>query len=204
MYTIITAIAAITSLNINLVRSEDTPTIKSCLDLACPINDRNDSICTVADTSYKGDVLGFASIPAKESKLAELSWTEGVIMEDRDNGTNYHTNFYLGTPPDTNLTGTGACAVFFNKVSSEVTFGNASVQWSEGICEDAMGSQCVTALREHAEKLDVNGLGTSEACTKLEKDLNDNFDDICQVVAKSLLWSYLTVKGTVYSLLIEK
>lgn len=165
--------------------------------MGCPTKGagNNDSTCTVADTTYDGNVIGFAHIPTSLN-LTGMSWTEGITMQDRDTGENYHTDYYFGSPPDKNLTGTGVCAVFFHEVSDLVVFpNNNNTGISEGTCDEAMTSKCTKALREQAEKVDVNGLGTSEACAKIQTDFIENFNFDCEGIATGRNWTGITVTG---------
>lgn len=129
--------------------------------------------------------------------------TRHSIVADREGGgLDFRTNYYFGTPPEKNFTGTGACAVFFNEVSNNVNFPpwNNSLgpdPMGEGTCDDAMLNKCVDALTTRAEKLDVSGLGSSAACDKLQTAFTENFDLDCELSSTTgKNWSGITVAGT--------
>jgi hypothetical protein len=93
----------------------------------------------------------------------------------------------------------GACAVFFSKFNNAVKFkGNDSTpEVNQGTCQDAISSDCINALTKRATDLDVNGLGSSDACAKLEKSFNENFDDACKgYSSKDGGWEGISVKGS--------
>ena len=186
-------LAAITSLLIESVHSQRNPSIVGCLEVGCPLQDKGiDPKCTLVDKTY--NVIGLASIPVTTSNLAGLTWTEGVALEDRNNQRNFNTNFYFGTPLDKNLTGTGACAVFFNDITNRVAFSSNITETSEGTCEEAMGSQCASALINRATNLDFKGLGTTQACAQLQKAFTENLDPGCANIATGSNWTGITVK----------
>lgn len=168
-------------------------TIVGCIDVDCPIRpNTTDTQCTVIDQTFHA--VGLARIPVTSKSLTGLSWTEGVAAVDAIGNRTYLTNFYLGTPPDTNLTGTGACAVFFGEVSKAASF-HSDVKEAQGTCQEAIGAECVNALVERATLVDVKGLGNVEACTKLETAFKENLDPACKYIATGSNWTGLSVKG---------
>jgi len=193
LFTATNALAAITLLNIESVYGQRPPSILSCLDIGCPVDARGStSQCKLVDKTYR--TIGVATIPMTSSNLTGASWTEGVDVSG-SRPTIYNTNFYFGSPPDKNLTGIGACAVFFNDVSSRLAFPGTLPEISEGTCDDAMTSQCTSALIKRATDMDFNGLGTSDACKKLQTAFSENLDSACASSAPGAKWTGVTVKG---------
>ena len=187
-----TILAAITLLS-QTVYGQRQSAIVGCLEVGCPIQDGStDSKCSLVDKTYS--VIGLAPVPKAPSNLTGVSWTEGVAVNTRDNQRIFNTNFYFGMPPEKNLTGTGACAVFFNDVSSRLALPGPAPQTSEGTCEDAMGPQCASALIKRAADVDFSGLGTTEACNKLQAAFAENVDPVCASSAPGLKWTGITVK----------
>jgi hypothetical protein len=149
--------------------------------------------CTSVDSTYT--VIGLSRIPVTSSNLTGLSWTEGVAVDSLNATRNFEKNFYLATPPTTNISSIGACTVFFNNVSDIVKFPGNDITTSQGQCHDAMGSSCVSALTKRATDLDVSGLGVQAACAKLLSAFEDNLDGDCAAAATSSKWQGLTVRG---------
>ncbi|RDL39947.1 uncharacterized protein BP5553_04287 [Venustampulla echinocandica] len=148
-------------------------TIVGCIDVDCPTGPGSITTvqCTVVDKT-------FHTIRLAPIELLPRTTT-------------------LETPPDTNLTGTGACAVFFGKVSDRASFSGSSrvIEESEGTCQEAIGTDCVNALVKRATNVDVKGLGNVEACSKLETAFKENLDDACKSIATDSKWKGLSVKG---------
>jgi len=144
-------------------------------------------------------LMSASRISVTSQSLIGVSWTEGVSVIDSNDTTNrtFEKAFYLGVPPNANLTGTGACAVFFNQVSKEVVFDNKNVEEAQGTCQEALNPQCVSALVDRAEKVDVVGLGSSDACAKLEASFKETVDSACTVFANGNVWNGLSVKRKV-------
>jgi hypothetical protein len=163
-------------------------TIVGCVDVDCPVQDTT-AECTVVDKTF--GVVGLAQIPVTSSNLTGISWTEGVQIKGSDSRT-FEKSFYFGAPPKLNLSGTGACAVFFNHIPKQLAF-QGEVETAHGTCQDVMGSGCVNALIQRATSLDVIGLGISDACSKLQSSFQDNLDTACTNIAGSK-WTALTVK----------
>jgi len=187
-------LAPIIFLNVEGVYGQRKPAIVGCLDVGCPVQDGStDSKCTLVDKTFT--LIGLAPVPETTSNLTGISWTEGVAVDNRDNQRIFSTNFYFGMPPDKNLTGTGACAVFFNDISNRLAFPGAPPQTSEGTCEDAMGPQCASALIKRATDMDISGLGTTEACKKLHAAFTENVDPVCANSAPGSKWRGITVRG---------
>jgi len=195
--------AAAVLLNIYAVRGQSlSSTIVGCAAVHCPGDASNTTTaeCTVIDKTFT--TVGLSRIPVNSNALTGLSWTEGVAVSDSENqGTGsksqrtFDKNFYFGTPPDANLTGTGACAVFFGQVSDRVSFNDSSVQEAQGTCQDAMSTDCVSALIKRATLVDVQGLGSAEACSKLETTFQETLDPACETFATGRNWTGLSVKG---------
>ncbi|KAG4442087.1 hypothetical protein IFR05_002424 [Cadophora sp. M221] len=150
------------------------------------------SKCTVIDKTFPN--IGLARIPITSQSPTGLSWTEGISINSANDKRTFEKTFYLGTPPKTSLTGTGACAVFFNQVSKKVTFGNSDVEDAQGTCQEALNAQCVGALVARAEKVDVAGLGSAEACMKLESAFKETVDFARVGFADGDRWTGVSVK----------
>lgn len=119
--------------------------IIGCADLNCLPLDQATTLfnCTVASKSF--GAVGVARIPTNTPYLPKMTWTEGAAIYDRDTQPIFDKSFYLGAPPHTNLTGTGACAVFFNNANATFKSGPRE-DVSTGTCQDALGPDCVNAL----------------------------------------------------------
>ncbi|KAJ3561539.1 hypothetical protein NPX13_g8908 [Xylaria arbuscula] len=175
-------------------------TIVGCAELGCPASSKNtvDDDCTIANSSFT--YVGLTRIPTENKDLKDrVSWTKGFNVIGNDNGgSTFHSAFYLGTSPDLDLEDTGACAVLFHGIETALSFDstNGSEETAQGTCSDAIGSSCVTALVDRAKKL-LGSFGddtpsSSEACAKLQEDLEKNIDDACQRVTKGSRWTNLT------------
>lgn len=171
--------------------------IVGCADVDCPTRAGSSSPeCNLVDDTF--NAIGLARIPVENDELEGLSWVQGVAVSDSDNKQRiFHKNFYLGTPPNLDLSEVGACAVFFNAVSSRVAFGddNDDISRTYGTCESAMSKDCVEAIIERANDLDYDGLDSNEACEKLAQEFDKNLDSECKSFAPGKSWSNITVKG---------
>jgi hypothetical protein len=193
MHSPIVGIAIIALLNIEAVLAQET--IVGCATLPCPTaNDNTTSAnCFVVDKTFT--TIGIAQISVTSNALKGLSWTEGVAVIDSKRNRIFDTSFYLGVPPDTNLTGTGACALFLNKVSSRVIFEKADTEeQAQGTCQEAMSPDCVNALIKRATDLDVSGLGSADVCKKLQTAFDENLDSVCSSFADGSKWLGLGVR----------
>lgn len=204
MHLIVTAVAAaaaVAFMAIEPVRGQSlSSTIVGCEAVDCPGDSANttDANCTVVDKTFT--TIGLARIPVSSKALTGLSWTEGVAVTDSNGQRTFEKDFYFGTPPHTNLTGTGACAVFFSQVSSRVSFNGSSVQEAQGTCQDAMSSDCVNALITRAVAVNVSGLGSADACSMLQATFNDHLDSACASFATGSSWTGLSLKCKCYRL----
>lgn len=183
-----------------LVSAQDlSQTIVGCVDVGCPASTTvpGDDNCTVTERSYTS--IGLARIPTDNDALNGVSWVKAFnATAPKDNRAIYHHAYYLGTPPDLDLTGTGACAVFFRGVEQQLNFNTSATSEDEteqGTCQVAMGSACVDSLIKRAKTLDVDGLSSADACASLQKDLENNFDDACTASVQGTRWSDLAAVG---------
>ena len=175
--------------------------IASCADVDCPDSDvGGGSKCTIVDKTF--DSIGLASIPTTSQKLSGLTWTQGVNTKDtwtkgadgKDQGQRaIEKAFYLGTPPDKNLTDVGACAVFFNELKDDVDFSTVQNGISKGTCQDALTTECVDALTKRALEVDLSGLANGDACKKLQTAFTDNMDVACISKTQTGKWREVTV-----------
>ncbi|KAH8602513.1 hypothetical protein B0O99DRAFT_302 [Bisporella sp. PMI_857] len=193
------AIAAAAVAHISSACAQDlSSTIVGCLDVNCPQepNNTTENNCIISDKIFEN--IGLARIPVvASSNLTGFSWLEGASEDGGKEGDNlrtFHKSFYLGTPPDKDLNGTGACALFFEKVQNLRAFdGIPDYTVSQGTCQNALGDQCVNALTKRARELDLSGLRSAEACTKLQATFQENMDDACKVYATATKWEGISV-----------
>ena len=174
----------------NAIAQDLNQTIVGCADVECPTMSGSTSAeCKLSNKTFTA--VGLARIPVEADSLQGLSWVEGVAVTD-SGGKNrtFDKSFYLGTPPQLTLNGTGACALFFSQVSERVLFGKEDEDQSatQGTCDQAMSEKCVSAIISRAEALALDGLSSTEACTKLEKEFQDNLDSECASSAPGNKW----------------
>lgn len=167
-------------------------TIVGCADVQCPDKSDNPTPdCRVLDETFVS--IGLARIPVEANSLKGISWVQGNgAIENENANRTYIKNFYLGTPPDFSFNNTGACALFFGNVSSNVDFKGQDIDTRQGTCAQAMSESCVSKLISRAEGLDYDGLSTEEACEKLEKEFRDNLDSECDSFSREGKWLNLT------------
>ncbi|KAJ3565391.1 hypothetical protein NPX13_g7520 [Xylaria arbuscula] len=173
-------------------------TVVGCVELDCPPSaDAVNDNCTVAGLSFPS--VGLTRIPTDNAGLKDkVSWTKGFqIIDNPDSNRTFHSAFYFGTSPGLDLGDTGACAVLFHGLEAALSFDkvNPNIESAQGTCSDAMGSDCVTALLDRAQKL-VDSFGNSassseDACAKLKDDLDKNMDNACLSLSKGS-WTNLT------------
>ncbi len=169
--------------------------IIGCADVGCPTNPgRTSASCTLVDKTF--NVVGVAEIPTDSDALAGLSWVQGVEAETSDGKRTFEKSFYLGAKPGLDLTDTGACALFFSKVSDRVKFGDEDPEVSKGTCQQALSEGCVNAILNRAKKVNVDGLSVGDACEALQKDFEQNVDSECGSFATTGRWSGLEATGT--------
>jgi len=170
--------------------------ILSCADVGCPGG--NTLECKVADKTL--GTLGVAPISSDNKALSGLSWVGGVAIKDEpEKDREFDENFYLATPPDFNLTRTGGCALFFHRISDSVKFADTDPESFNGTCQDALGSQCVSALIKRAEEFDFADLSGEDACDALHSEFTNNMDQACAGAAIGSNWAGVGSKRT-YSL----
>ncbi|KAI1774802.1 hypothetical protein F4818DRAFT_73676 [Hypoxylon cercidicola] len=182
----------ITALAAAAAQAQDlNQTIVGCVEVECPAaaDNVNDN-CAIADTGSFPSI-GLTRVPTDNSALSGLSWVKGFNITDANSQRTFHNSFYLGTPPDLNLSNsTGGCAVFLHGASGSLSFGqNETSATAEGTCADAMGSLCVDALVSRARTL-VEGYANeddrpsiSDTCARLQRDLEDGRDDACASIS---------------------
>ncbi|KAM0134844.1 hypothetical protein ACHAO1_005451 [Botrytis cinerea] len=109
-------------------------------------------------------------------------------------------DFYLGTPPTINLTSesnTHACALFFDGIASDLTFGTSAT----GTCNDALTASCVDDLLAQSQSQMAKLLsGTSNAqnetniCSALQSAIKSQAPTSC-IAAKSGSWGDIFAQG---------
>ncbi|KAI1115296.1 hypothetical protein F5Y14DRAFT_410827 [Nemania sp. NC0429] len=184
------------------VRSQDlNSTIVGCAQLDCPAStaDTANDNCTVADKSFT--YVGLTQLTSSQESLQRLSWTKGFkIIDLPNNNRTFQNSFYLGSPPDLELRGTGACSVFLHGVSASLAFGGdeGRNETSQGTCADAMGSECVSALLDRAKSFfqDPANDNTSNTnrCSALQEHLHNNVDGPCLRISGGS-WTNLSSTG---------
>ncbi|KAI6912676.1 hypothetical protein KC318_g2065 [Hortaea werneckii] len=136
--------------------------IASCAELDCgyPFSRNENESCIIKDHEYR--VNGMVPF---ESPLysQDLTWTVAQsYMEFPDNSTiTTVKDYYLGTPPDLDLTSEQrlGCALFF--VDSNATFPTPPSTTDPyanppGQCPSVLGSECIKALRSRAADAATN------------------------------------------------
>lgn len=202
----------ITALAVAAAQAQDlNQTIIGCVEVEClaAADNVNDN-CSIADTGSFPSI-GLTRVPTGNSALSGLSWVKGFNITDANSQRTFHSSFYLGTPPELNLSSsTGACAVFLHGVSGSLSFGqNETAATAEGTCADAMGSSCVDALVSRARTLvdgyskEDNRPSISDTCARLQKDLEDGKDDACAPINGGD-WTNFTGVGKLTDYLILK
>lgn len=168
--------------------------ILSCADVECPINPGTTSAkCTVVDKTF--NAVGVAELSTDLDDFKKLSWVKAVGAEDGSTDSVYDQTFYLGTPEGFSFSGTGACALFFSEVSSEVKFGDGDARMTTGTCKEALSDDCVSALVDRAKAVDLKGLSNTDACAKLQRDFSDNLDSACSKFATGKSWAGIRAQG---------
>ena len=109
-------------------------------------------------------------------------------------------DFHLGTPPTINLTSesnTHACALFFDGIASDLTFGTSAT----GTCNDALTASCVDDLLAQSQSQMAKLLsGTSNAqnetkiCSALQSAIKSQAPISC-TAAKSGSWGDIFAQG---------
>jgi len=170
-----------------------------CAEVDCPTAGDNTTSaeCTLASATY--NVIGLGNIDTSSSISADgdLSWTEGVsaIANSDNTGYTFEKDFYLGTPPNFNMSGTGGCALFLAKVSDKVVFPGNNTADTVGTCADAMSQDCVDALVKQAT--DAAGTfgknSTQGACQSLQNEFLANLPDACSIYAENGSWGTINV-----------
>jgi hypothetical protein len=154
-------------------------TIQSCADVQCPIEGPGTQVtCTITNETYAN--VGVTKTPDTTGSLAGLTWVEAILGEDLKE-RHFYKDFFLATDPAVNnITAAGACALFFTNVSDKVSWeeGSFPVEVTQGTCAQAMSEQCVSKLVERAENVDLGGLDSQEACTKLKTAFETNLDAV--------------------------
>jgi hypothetical protein len=167
--------------------------IASCADVKCPSAPNSVAAqCKVVDKTFTA--IGQAKIPSDSGSpnrvLDRLSWVEGVAVVDRPGiDRTYDKSFYLGTPPDLELGGLNACAVFFTQVSDGVSFHQDDLARSQGTCQQALSTDCVAALVAQAKKVDAKSLSVGSACAALQTEFRSNLNPACTKFATGTRWN---------------
>ncbi|TGO11276.1 hypothetical protein BTUL_0113g00060 [Botrytis tulipae] len=109
-------------------------------------------------------------------------------------------DFYLGTPPTVNLTSesnTLGCALFFDGIASDLTFGTSAT----GTCNDALTASCVDDLLAQSQsrmaKILSSSLSTrdeTDVCNALKSAIKSQAPASC-TAAKNGSWGDIVAQG---------
>jgi hypothetical protein len=134
-----------------LPEAAHTKTIYTCKDVDCPRNQNNtaEASCTVAGSDFS--VIGNTRIPTTNKAIDGMSWTKAISLRESNSGAldEVHQAYYLGTPPNLNLTGTRACGIIYQIPIKHFT--DNAEQDVNGTCQQAMTESCVSALLDRAK-----------------------------------------------------
>lgn len=182
---------------ITLVRGQyEYGSIASCADFDCNTGLSN---CTIQDRSY--NVAGSVEFASPLGDDTDLTWTTGAVMTypDGPEYPNLVKDYYLGTPPDLDLTSEGGvngfhgCAAFF--VDSNASF---PMDQEPGTCSDVIGSDCVSALMNRAAEATSNSTYSSadDLCSSLREAFNSSSPPSeCSAMTLGGEWGRIQFKG---------
>ncbi|KAK4677393.1 hypothetical protein QC764_405780 [Podospora pseudoanserina] len=177
LLTVLAVLATASSINAQIL---------SCADVECPITKGiTSATCTVVDKIF--NAVGVVPLEYIGDDLKGLSWTKAVGAVDASSDREYDQSFYLGTPLGVRLP--ASCAVFFNKVSDRVRFGDDDPKRSKGTCNQAMTDGCINALIKRALEVDLSG---NDTCEKLQTEFLGNLDSECASFATGNNWVDVT------------
>lgn len=189
--------AAILSSATTFAAAQDT--ILSCADVKCPtFPNRATNDCKITSNSYSN--VGVSKIPTPPSSFSGLTWVEAIAVDDSNKQRRFVKDFYLGSDPNTKADGTGACALFFTKVSNNVAFNDPTrdITTDQGTCAQAMSQDCVDKLLQRARAVDLEGLSGGDACSQLRSVFEGKIDTECASFAAGTAWSGVEAKGARY------
>ena len=142
----------------------------------------------------------------------DLTWTVAQsYMEYPENSTiTTVKDYYLGTPPDLDLTSEQqlGCALFF--VDSNATFPTPPSTTNPyarppGQCPSVLGSECVKALRSRAADAATNNRPDSldDLCEQMRQEFESSVPSECSYITNSTEWGRIDA-GRMYDLSITK
>lgn len=172
-------------------------TIGSCADVDCPgKGDNTTSVeCRVTNRTY-----GLIGLDTFETAITEsngdLTWTVGTHVYDDvepDDARVIEKDFYLGTPPELNLTANDlpfqGCAIFL--YGNEMEKPEDDQPWE---CENVIGAECKTQLLDDATQLlgatqtQNSSESVENVCRRLEEGFNSTFTTPCGRVTGHDQW----------------
>ncbi|TGO76500.1 hypothetical protein BELL_0152g00100 [Botrytis elliptica] len=195
--------------SVNCVTQYNPPT--------CPIN--NITLSVIGITSFNTSVdpspftwtLGIQeseetvehSVPTTHLKHRQTSSSPtGPVKPTATSSFNItlSRDFYLGTPPTTNLTSgssTHACALFFDGIASDLTFGASAT----GTCNDALTASCVDDLLAQSQSQMAkilsgtpNAQSETDICNALQSAIKSQVPASC-TAAKGGSWGDIVAQG---------
>lgn len=178
-------------MNLAVVYGQTLPKeVIGCANIGCPFKNNQSTLdCKVVDKSFSA--VGLARIPTSNPVLSGFSWSHGVAItrEDPYQSRSYGKTFYLGTPPNVDLNGTGSCAVLWNKAHG-IKFPTTDLETGTGQCRDLTGidPSCLGALTQMALSLDVSNLSSQAACRSLFQMYKNSTPKACE----NLPWDGIT------------
>ncbi|KAI9803802.1 MAG: hypothetical protein M1825_001682 [Sarcosagium campestre] len=173
--------------------------IFGCDDVDCPKDPYNGRKCVVDNTTTSE--IGVSRLNTSLS-TQQLTWTIAVqVANDPRNDSRSITdrNFFLGTPPSLKLNQSStkdACALFFEGVSSNLSFVGNDPGKGVGTCADALSAECVDDLVSQAETEMSKIIEEDEAsspCVNLETALNEKAPKSC-IAARDGNWGTILVR----------
>lgn len=167
--------------------------LSSCDAIKCPLDQYSNPTCSVGNVTARAIGIANFSIPLSSHAL---TWTVAV-QSLSDGQSTFERDFFLGTPPDLNLTtlgslGTHVCAIFFNGAANQASFPGEDPEHNQGTCNDALTAGCVNDIRNQAQAFRLkehNSTNNNTSfCTELGKALSMDAPPSC-IVAAGDEWS---------------
>ena len=175
--------------------------ILSCAEVNCPTRPKVASnMCTVTNTTYSD--VGVVKIQGAPSSLPGLTWVEAIAGDDTVAPRRFIKDFYLAADPQSKINSTGACALFFTKLSTSVVFRDDTrpITNSQGTCAQALSEECVAKMLQRARAVDLDGLSTAEACSQLQSVFEGKIDQECVAFLPGTTWTGVEATGMLLEL----
>lgn len=130
-----------------------------------------------------------------------LTWTVADSTTQSPTGVELTKSFYIGTPPSLGLQSARSftgCALFFEGITTNLSFNGSDKDLAVGTCGGAMGSRCVSDLLAQAKKqlsvLTGTPGGNSSVCAQLQSALQNTAPATCTNATKGS-WGNITSQG---------